>query len=90
MIKSADDYSQWTDLFTATCDDYENKFDWCENGLNLQPREEFEQFTDSQGRTALDACCACGGGIKPDIFVTRKQFFVFSSFYSLNLHNKIL
>eukprot|EP01083_Nonionella_stella_P276308 938785_1 len=54
---------QWADLWSDTCDQYENLLNLCTDGRKTDV-ETVEYFKSQMydGFTALDVCCACGGG----------------------------
>lgn len=67
---SCDNDDSWEDKNGNDCRDYE-KNDWCsvsrvdmggKQGANWQTGDNFEDFKNSDGVHAGDACCACGGG----------------------------
>jgi trypsin len=73
------DISDWTDGADG-CDEYVDNL-WCNSdgseGANwLASWGELADWISSDGRTAADACCGCGGGIRPlasdgDSFITQ-------------------
>ena len=52
-LQCKDNIVQWADVWGYRCDDYALN-GWCSGYA--------EQNTDSKGRSAAEACCACGGG----------------------------
>eukprot|EP01083_Nonionella_stella_P156687 507705_1 len=64
---------QWADLWSDTCDQYENLLNLCTDGRKTDV-ETVEYFKSQMydGFTALDVCCACGGGqhVVGDVILT--------------------
>eukprot|EP01083_Nonionella_stella_P184199 667895_1 len=53
----------WTDNTGDDCDYYET-YNWCQNKTLLRNEDTFIHLTDYRyGLTAIDSCCACGGGV---------------------------
>jgi len=62
----SDHPKNWSDQEDETCSDFDAG-NWCtsegEKGSGwTSDWGEITDYSDSKGRTALDACCACGGG----------------------------
>ena len=63
---SCSDISNWSDQEGETCNQFKNNH-WCtssgEEGSSWRSKwGKITDYYDSRGRTAFDACCACGGG----------------------------
>ena len=53
------DITTWMDNIGDVCSAYGTV---CKHGTPIMDRSVYEMFADSDGSTALDACCICGGG----------------------------
>ena len=59
-LENCQDFSRWKDLYGDGCK-YYAKFKPC-GGKKEWDYAELTSYTDKDGYSAVDACCACGGG----------------------------